>query len=55
MQMVLHSSNSENKLDKYTFTLRNTIPKVLIRKQERQNDELTEILMLPREECSIFF
>lgn len=55
MQMVLHSSNSEDKLDKYIFILRNTIPKVLIRTQERQHDELTEILMFPGEACSIFF
>lgn len=55
MQMVLHSSNSETKLDKYIFILRNTIPKVLIRKRERQHDELTEILMFPGEACSIFF
>lgn len=55
MQMVLHNSNSENKLDKDTFILRNTIPTVLIRKQERQHDKLTEILMLPGEACFIFF
>lgn len=55
MQMVLHNSNSENKLDKDTFILRNTIPKVLKRKHERQHDKLTEILMLPGEACFIFF
>lgn len=53
--MVQHRSKSENKPDKYIFILRNTIPKILIRKQERLHDKLTEILMFPGEACSSFF
>lgn len=53
MQMVLHSSNSGTKLDKYILNLYNTIIKVLKKKQERQHDELTEIQTFPEEAGSV--
>lgn len=47
MQMVLHSSNSRNNSDRYILNLGNTVPRVLKKKQDKDNDELTEMQTSP--------